>query len=310
MRIIKAGQAEQEKTQDEGLEMEAVNAFAKTQLQAQDVYLFSVLLCDNEVDRDYERFSESTLKELGELFTGATGICDHEWKSKNQLARIYRTELVSVPGKTTKSGAPYQYLKGRAYMLRTQENAQIIAAIEGGIKKETSVGCSVAKSICSICGEPMGSSACGHVKGREYGGKLCWAELEGAVDAYEWSFVAVPAQKSAGVIKKFDLSKGLEGFVESEEGRDFSGEFQELKLSAAMGRKYLEGLRNEVLRKCLVCGREWYDAAVAAAPAMDEKSLEALKAAADRRISEMLPVQCQLPGKDTVTAFDGSEYKI
>ena len=109
MRIIKAGRAEQEKTQDEGLEMEAVNAFAKTQLQAQDVYLFSVLLCDNEVDRDYERFSESTLKELGELFTGATGICDHEWKSKNQLARIYRTELVSVPGKTTKSGAPYWF---------------------------------------------------------------------------------------------------------------------------------------------------------------------------------------------------------
>ena len=40
-----------------GEELEAVNAFARTELKAGDVYIFSVLLCDNEVDRDFERFS-------------------------------------------------------------------------------------------------------------------------------------------------------------------------------------------------------------------------------------------------------------
>jgi hypothetical protein len=58
-----------------------VNAFAKAQLRPEDVYIFSVLLCDNEVDRDFESFTEDTLGELAELFTGKTGICDHEWKS-------------------------------------------------------------------------------------------------------------------------------------------------------------------------------------------------------------------------------------
>ena len=38
-------------------ELDAINAFAKGKLTAQEVYTFSVLLCDNEVDRDNERFS-------------------------------------------------------------------------------------------------------------------------------------------------------------------------------------------------------------------------------------------------------------
>ena len=33
-------------------ELEAVNRFAKTVLTEEQVYIFSVRLCDNEVDRD------------------------------------------------------------------------------------------------------------------------------------------------------------------------------------------------------------------------------------------------------------------
>jgi hypothetical protein len=36
-----------------------------------------------------------------------------------------------------------------------------------------------------------------------YGGKICHTVLDGITDAYEWSFVAVPAQRNAGVTKKF-----------------------------------------------------------------------------------------------------------
>ena len=194
-------------------ELQAINAFAKAQLTAEEVYTFQVLLCDNEVDRDFERFSVSTIRELSELFVGATGICDHDWRSENQVARIYRTELVTEKGKTTSCGEPYTYLKGFAYMLRTEANAELIAQIDGGIKRETSIGCSVAQSICSICGAEMG--ACSHEKGKIYGGERCCAVLTGAVDAYEWSFAAVPAQRSAGVIKSF---------IESEAGRGYKAE--------------------------------------------------------------------------------------
>ena len=49
-------------------ELELINSYARRQLSADEVYVFSVVLCDNEVDRDFERFTVDSLKKLGELF--------------------------------------------------------------------------------------------------------------------------------------------------------------------------------------------------------------------------------------------------
>ena len=46
-------------------ELARINQFAKAELIAADVYVFSVRLCDNEVDRDFERFDEAALEKLG-----------------------------------------------------------------------------------------------------------------------------------------------------------------------------------------------------------------------------------------------------
>lgn len=292
----------------ESQELELVNAFAKAKLKQDEVYIFSVLLCDNEVDRDFERFSEKTLGELSELFVGATGICDHEWRFKNQVARIYRTELVTDPDRKNSLGQSYVYLKGMAYMLRTENNAELIREIEGGIKKETSIGCSVAKSVCSICGEEMGSPACSHVKGAVYGGSRCYAILEGAVDAYEWSFVAVPAQKKAGVIKHYE--NGLKGFAESEEGSCFKAEYEQLQVKARLGEKYMAQLKKEVLRLCLLCHKEMYPALEKSVEHMEESTLSSMKAALEKKAEELYPAATQLPGKGEITSFADDDYLI
>lgn len=174
MKIYKAG-AEHAKVPDVEEELEAINAHAKTALTSEQVYTFSVVLCDNEVDRDFEKFSDEALGTLSELFVGRTGIFDHEWKATNQTARIYRTEILRENGALNSLGEPYAVLKGYAYMLRNEKNAELIEEIEAGIKKETSVGCSVAKRVCSICGEEAPAHGCGHIPGREYNGKLCYA---------------------------------------------------------------------------------------------------------------------------------------
>ena len=144
------------------------------------MYTFSVRLCDNEIDRDFERFASQTLEELAPLFVGKSGIFDHQWSAKGQAARIYKTEVIQEPERLTRAGDGYCWLKGYAYMVRTGSNGDLIAEIEGGIKKEVSVGCSVERSICSICGCDRTMTDCGHEKGQEYGGQLCWATLEGA----------------------------------------------------------------------------------------------------------------------------------
>ena len=133
-------------------ELAIINRFTKRALKEDEVYTFAVRLCDNEVDRDGERFPRATLEELAELFVGKSGIFDHEWTAKGQAARIYRTEIVEEEG-VCSQGEGRCYLKGYAYMLRGGENDALIAQIEGGIKKEVSVGCSVERCVCSICGE-------------------------------------------------------------------------------------------------------------------------------------------------------------
>lgn len=179
-------------------ELALINELARKELTAEEVYTFSVRLCDNEIDREWERFPRETLEELAGMFVGKSGIFDHNWSAAGQNARIYKAQVVEEEGKTTGAGDPGCYLKGWAYMLRTEGNRELIAQIEGGIKKEVSVGCAVKREVCSICGGEIWK--CRHVKGRTYNGKLCWGELTGAKDAYEWSFVAVPAQPKAGTV--------------------------------------------------------------------------------------------------------------
>ncbi|MBQ5320044.1 MAG: hypothetical protein J6K17_13195 [Oscillospiraceae bacterium] len=191
---------------DEKNLLEQLNKFTRREHTADEVYIFPVTLCDNEIDRDNERFSREALDKLAEKFIGVTGIFDHNPKGENQTARIFMTEVVEED-KTNSIGEKYAYLKGYAYMVRTDSNADLIREIDGGIKKEVSVSCSAEKQICSVCGADRRVKPCRHVKGRKYDGKRCFITLDDISDAYEWSFVAVPAQVCAGVTKSFDEDK-------------------------------------------------------------------------------------------------------
>ena len=276
MNINKQAGVDQALVLDEA-ELELINAMSKKTLTADEVYAFAVRLCDNQVDRDGERFPVETLEELAGLFVGKSGIFDHQWSAMGQTARIYRTELVREEGTLTQAGEPLCYLKGYAYMLRTDRNRDLIAEIEGGIKKEVSVGCAVAQSRCSICGENIRD--CPHEKGMTYDGRLCWADLVGATDAYEWSFVAVPAQKEAGVMKSMRQ------------------DMEQLEREAALGRKYLQRLKDEVVRLggLTELGLE-QDTLKAIAGRLEEPELEELRAAFQRQTDKSWGAESQLKG--------------
>lgn len=186
-------------------ELGKINTLTRREFSPEELYCFSVVLCDNDIDRETEQFDRRTLEELAGLFVGKTGICDHEASSKNQQARIYEANVEEIKGKTNALGEPYCALVAKAYMVRTESNKDLILEIEAGIKKEVSVGCNVREKVCSICQKGREDGGCEHIKGKRYGGRLCYTILRGAQDAYEWSFVAVPAQRSAGVIKSMTL---------------------------------------------------------------------------------------------------------
>ncbi len=197
---------------DEDLKL--INLHSRKTLTAEDVYIFSVVLCDNDIDRDFEQFTPETLEKFQSMFVGKTGIFDHSMKSSDQVARAFSC-AVEQTGETNSIGEPYVRLTARAYMPRTSKTQELIERLEAGILKEVSVGCSVAKEICSICGADRRHEHCGHKKGELYGEGIkktrCHALLVEPTDAYEWSFVAVPAQRRAGVIKSYkDKTEGVE----------------------------------------------------------------------------------------------------
>lgn len=202
--IYKAAQLEPQDVTER--ELAEINKYTLEPLEASEVFTFAAVLCDNAVDRSYEHFTAKALKDLKRLFVGKTVIKDHAHSADNQVARIYATEIVET-GETLPNGEPYLQLKAHCYMVRTASNADLITEIKAGIKKEGSVGCSVSSCVCSICGTDNAKQYCPHWPGRTYAKDdtpaVCTFSLDGARDAYEFSLVAVPAQRAAGVSKSY-----------------------------------------------------------------------------------------------------------
>ena len=158
-------------------DLEAIGAFTRRAFAPEELYVFSVVLCNNDVDRDHEKFTRRALEKLGALFVGKTGIFDHSMKSGDQAARIYATAVVPVPGRKTADGEDLVTLQAKAYMVRTPGNAELITQIDGGIKKEVSVSCAMGSAVCSLCGADRRSGGCSHVPGRSYDGKVAFTVL-------------------------------------------------------------------------------------------------------------------------------------
>lgn len=197
------------KVADATADIDQINRFSVKELSPEEVYCFSVAMCDNDIDRDLERFTNKTLEDLAPLFVGKTVISDHAWKSGNQIGRIYDAYVKQTDEKN-QAGEPLRQLVGKVYMLNSEDNKPVIDAIEAGILKEVSVGVSVKERTCSLCGEDMRfdwsawTMQCKnkHILGETYPEKgLCFINLDEPKDAYELSFVAVPAQRKAGVTK-------------------------------------------------------------------------------------------------------------
>lgn len=191
--IVKAAQVEKQAVTPE--ELAEINRYTMRELTEEEVFTFSLAACDNQVDRDNERFSDTTLDGFAQLYPGKPVLLDHNWSAKDQYARVYAAH---VEADGVREGVKRLILRCYAPRLSTTRN--YIDAIETGLKKECSVGVAVERQICSICGESYYEN-CLHIRGQEYNGQRCHVVLDGAADAYEVSLVAVPAQREAGVVK-------------------------------------------------------------------------------------------------------------
>lgn len=291
-------------TQNIDADLELINKLTRRPLKAEEVYTFNVVLCDNDLDRDFEVFDLKCLYELKELFLGKTGIFDHDPKGSNQTSRIFFTEVVRDPIKKTKLGQDYYMLKAKAYMIRNEKNKDLIEEIDGGIKKEVSIGCSVSCVKCSICGCNTKKEKCEHVLGNRYivngEEQLCYHVLESANDAYEWPFVAVPAQRQAGVVKSIRKK-----FTDSYETNNFGNEDRTQldkyleyisQLESVIG-EFEEELRSQVKKSFAVLQPELKLSTI-------KSMIEKLNIA---ELKELKKVQDEKMGKNVIIQAEGLE---
>ena len=299
-------------------DMLLINNYSLKELTKDEVFCFTVTLCDNDIDRDFERFNEKSLKSLETLFVGKTGILNHSMKSEDQSCRTYKTQLMVDETRKTVDGLPYMYLKAWCYTVRSEKNQSLIKDIESGIKKEVSISCASASRICSVCGK----SQCNHIAGRKYNGETCHKTLTDITDAYEWSFVAVPAQRNAGVTKSFKKEKSMENILKSikeeksltlneKDLAKLSDYMDNLKSMSADGEKYRKSLINNAKKNFAL-----------AIPSMDGEcvdeilknltsdTLENLCTALEKQAKTVLPPVSQLYVEEKSNNNSNNEFKF
>ncbi len=299
-------------------DMTLINNYSLKELNKDELFCFSVVLCDNDIDRDFERFSEDALKSLEKLFVGKTGILNHSMKSEDQSCRTYKTQLITDNNRKTIDGNTYTYLKAWCYTVRSDKNKSLIKDIEGGIKKEVSISCASQNKICSVCGD----AHCNHIAGRKYNGDYCHKTITDITDAYEWSFVAVPAQRRAGVTKSFKKEKSMENILKSiKQDKSLTLNEQDLeKLSAYIDKLNQKSLDGEKYRGALIKNAKKNfaltvpsingDCVEEILKSISSETLENLCVALETQARSVLPPVSQLYKEDKINNNSNNEFKF
>ena len=129
------------------------------------------------------------------------------------------------------------------------------------------------------------------------------------MDAYEFSFVAVPAQREAGVIKGLGRRNVTLKALAEEFG--VQAEYRELYKQAQLGQLYEQELRNEVVRLCMVLDLGATETVLRSVmEKAGSEDLRKLKAALEERARMLMPMQTQLPGKVTALEAVDSGFLI
>lgn len=113
-----------------------------------DYYVFKIILCNNDVDKDHDKFSIPALYQIRDMAIGKNGILDTMPNKENNIARIFDCSVEYDKGKTTIDGEPLLYVQAYAFLDKSISYGcgAIAQKIKEGFYSEVSVGCSIYES--------------------------------------------------------------------------------------------------------------------------------------------------------------------
>ncbi len=169
-------------------DMARIQKFSRRKLKDDEVFIFTITMCNNDIDADYERFSSHSVFQMAEKYLGKTGIAQFEEQTAYPV--IFDTGVKIDPDRKVDGGVDdYVELIARAYFVKRPNNLKIVDAITTGDLREVSVACSVKRAICSICGR---GDCTAHQKSLLYDGYTAHKILADVSEVFDWAFVAKP----------------------------------------------------------------------------------------------------------------------
>ncbi|HDP34134.1 MAG TPA: hypothetical protein ENN29_03375 [Candidatus Hydrogenedentes bacterium] len=164
--------------------MAAVNRFALRPLCADEVAVFTLDLCNNQVDKHFSRFPDEELERINRLTPGRPLMERHDLRGSLPRGTFFRSRLHSEHDCVS--------VRPEVYVLRASDNRDFILNIEGGVYRETSIGFSFRTPECAVCGKDL--RTCAHIPGRSYGDALCHFIMRDVLEVIEGSVVPAGSQ--------------------------------------------------------------------------------------------------------------------
>lgn len=168
----------------EGKALGEINRFALRPLAQDEVAVFTLDLCNDQVDRHFSRFPENELEAINRMVPGRPLMERHDLRGSLPRGTFFRSNIHRDNAKTS--------VRPDVYVLRTKENEDFILNIEGGVYRETSIGFSFRTPECSICQKDL--RTCDHIPGRSYGADTCHYVMRDVLEVIEGSVVPSGSQ--------------------------------------------------------------------------------------------------------------------
>jgi phage head maturation protease len=176
-----------------------VNKFTLRPLERDEFAVFTMDLCNNQIDAHYSRFPVDELESINEMVPGRPFMERHDTKGTLPRGTFFRSRLHE------EAEGEYVSVRPDVYILHTDENRDLIANIEGGVYRATSIGFSFMHPECSICHKDI--RTCDHVPGRTYGDESCHYVMHEVVSVLEGSVVFSASQGTGFVAARDDASR-------------------------------------------------------------------------------------------------------
>lgn len=161
-----------------------IHRYALRPVAREEVAVFTLDLCHNQVDRHHSRFPEEELEKVNAMAPGRPLMERHDLRGSLPRGTFFRSQLHRAGDRVS--------VRPDVYVMRTAENAHFILNIEGGVYRETSIGFSFRMPECSVCGRDL--RTCDHVPGRSYGDAQCHFIMRDVLEVIEGSVVSSGSQ--------------------------------------------------------------------------------------------------------------------